>query len=46
VIEDFLTAERPRARYVVGRDAKAQLALSTVLPRRLWERIVASQTGG
>ena len=34
VVEHALTADRPRTRYVVGRDAKVQLVLKKVLPDR------------
>jgi NAD(P)-dependent dehydrogenase (short-subunit alcohol dehydrogenase family) len=33
-VERALTARRPRTRYLVGRDAKAQVAIDTVLPDR------------
>jgi NAD(P)-dependent dehydrogenase (short-subunit alcohol dehydrogenase family) len=36
-----LTAERPRARYLVGRDAKMRAAAATVLPDRVMDRVVA-----
>lgn len=40
-IEHALTARRPRARYLVGADAKVQARLGPVIPTRLWDRIVA-----
>jgi NAD(P)-dependent dehydrogenase (short-subunit alcohol dehydrogenase family) len=36
-----LTAKRPRARYLVGRDAKVRAPAAAVLPDRLMDRIVA-----
>jgi hypothetical protein len=44
-IETALTAQKPRARYVVGRDAKAQLALQAMLPTRAVDAVVAKATG-
>lgn len=32
----------PRLRYVVGRDAKIQLALSRILPWKWYEKVIAS----
>jgi len=48
VVEEALTARRPRARYVVGIGPKLQLALITRLPTRLRDRVlrgVAKQPG-
>jgi NAD(P)-dependent dehydrogenase (short-subunit alcohol dehydrogenase family) len=45
VVEHALTARRPRARYLVGADAYAQVALSRLLPERLFGRLVARQMG-
>ena len=36
-----LTAERPKTRYVVGREARAQLAANAVLPDRALDRLIA-----
>jgi NAD(P)-dependent dehydrogenase (short-subunit alcohol dehydrogenase family) len=44
-IERALTASRPKARYVVGRDAKVQAAVMAVLPQRLQDTAVALATG-
>jgi NAD(P)-dependent dehydrogenase (short-subunit alcohol dehydrogenase family) len=38
-VEKALTASRPRARYLVG-DARVLVALKTLLPTRLWDRIL------
>jgi NAD(P)-dependent dehydrogenase (short-subunit alcohol dehydrogenase family) len=46
VIGQALTARRPRTRYLVGRDAKLRAFLSTVLPDRLLDRLVARQLKG
>jgi NAD(P)-dependent dehydrogenase (short-subunit alcohol dehydrogenase family) len=39
-IEHALTAEKPKARYVIGRDAKIQAAARTLLPARALDRLV------
>ncbi len=36
-----LTADRPKTRYVVGREARAQLTANAVLPDRALDRLVA-----
>jgi NAD(P)-dependent dehydrogenase (short-subunit alcohol dehydrogenase family) len=41
-----LTADRPKTRYVVGRDAKAQLAMKAVLPDRALDSVIARLTKG
>jgi NAD(P)-dependent dehydrogenase (short-subunit alcohol dehydrogenase family) len=41
-----LTAKRPRARYLVGRDAKLRAAAAQVLPDRVMDRIVGRMLGG
>jgi aryl-alcohol dehydrogenase-like predicted oxidoreductase len=45
VIGKALTADRPRTRYLVGRDAKMRGALARVMPDRLMDRAVARQLG-
>jgi len=40
-IEHALTASRPRSRYLVGLDAKAQARIKLVIPTRIWDRVVA-----
>jgi NAD(P)-dependent dehydrogenase (short-subunit alcohol dehydrogenase family) len=40
-----LTAGRPRARYLVGADARLQVALQAALPRRAFDAAVAKLTG-
>jgi NAD(P)-dependent dehydrogenase (short-subunit alcohol dehydrogenase family) len=40
VIGTALTARRPRARYLVGREAKLRAVLSQVLPDRVMDRLV------
>ena len=40
-----LTARRPRARYLVGRDAKMRAPAAAVLPARVMDRIVARTLG-
>ncbi len=44
-IEQALTASRPKARYVVGLDAKVQAAVMAVLPQRLQDTAIALATG-
>ena len=44
-VEHALTAERPKPRYVVGLDARAQLGLHA-LPTRAFDAVVARLTGG
>jgi NAD(P)-dependent dehydrogenase (short-subunit alcohol dehydrogenase family) len=41
-----LTSARPRARYLVGRDAKARAAMVRVLPDRVMDRLVGRALGG
>ena len=41
-----LTNDRPKTRYVVGRDAKAQLAAKAVLPDRALDRLIARMVSG
>jgi len=40
VVEHALTARRPRRDYIVGRDAKMQIALDRVLPTRVFDGLV------
>jgi NAD(P)-dependent dehydrogenase (short-subunit alcohol dehydrogenase family) len=40
VVEHALTASRPKARYVVGGEAKVTAALRTYLPKRVFDRLV------
>jgi NAD(P)-dependent dehydrogenase (short-subunit alcohol dehydrogenase family) len=40
-IGQALTSGRPRARYLVGRDAKLRAVMSSVLPARLMDRLIA-----
>ena len=41
-----LTSDRPRARYLIGPDARVQLAIEKALPTRLVDRLLARFTGG
>lgn len=45
VVEEALTARRPRARYVVGAGPKAQLALMTNLPTAVRDRVLRKVSG-
>jgi hypothetical protein len=40
-IATALTAKRPRARYLVGRDARRRGPMAAVLPDRLMDRLTA-----
>jgi 2-hydroxychromene-2-carboxylate isomerase len=40
-----LTAERPKARYLVGTDARVQVALRAALPTAAFDAAVAKLTG-
>jgi NAD(P)-dependent dehydrogenase (short-subunit alcohol dehydrogenase family) len=45
VIETALTAPKPRARYLVGRDAKMRARVGSLVPDRVFDRMVARQLG-
>jgi short-subunit dehydrogenase len=45
LIADIAGSARPRLRYLVGRDARAESLLARVLPARLWESAVGRFTG-
>ena len=45
VVEQAVTAPRPRTRYVVGAEARGQLLMRTVLPDRAFYAVVARLTG-
>jgi NAD(P)-dependent dehydrogenase (short-subunit alcohol dehydrogenase family) len=40
-IATALTARRPRARYLVGRDARLRACVATLLPDRVMDRVIA-----
>ncbi len=42
VIHEALTAEQPRARYLVGGEARLQMLLRRLLPDRLWDPLLTS----
>ncbi len=44
-IEHALSASRPRARYLVGLDAKIQARVKIVIPTPVWDRVVARMMG-
>jgi NAD(P)-dependent dehydrogenase (short-subunit alcohol dehydrogenase family) len=46
VIGRALTVERPRTRYVVGRDAKVRANLARLLPDRAMDRLIGRALGG
>jgi short-subunit dehydrogenase len=45
VVHRCLTARTPPTRVLVGRDAKSAALLKSILPTRLWDRIIASAFG-
>ena len=45
VVEEALTARRPRARYVVGVGPKLQVALMTNLPTRMRDLLLRKISG-
>jgi NAD(P)-dependent dehydrogenase (short-subunit alcohol dehydrogenase family) len=45
VVENAVTASRPRVRYVVGVDARVQIALRSLLPDRAFDTLVARTFG-
>jgi NAD(P)-dependent dehydrogenase (short-subunit alcohol dehydrogenase family) len=45
VVEQAVTAPRPRPRYVVGLEPRAQLAMRAVLPTRAYDAVVARVMG-
>ena len=45
VIGEALTADRPRTRYLVGRDAKMRAVMSRVLPDRAMDRMISRALG-
>jgi NAD(P)-dependent dehydrogenase (short-subunit alcohol dehydrogenase family) len=46
VIGRALTSSRPRARYLVGNDAKQRAVMAKLLPARVMDRLIARALGG
>ena len=46
VVERALTSSRPRTRYLVGADARAQVVLNTILPDRAFDAVEARYLDG
>jgi NAD(P)-dependent dehydrogenase (short-subunit alcohol dehydrogenase family) len=46
LIGSVLTASRPRARYVIGKEAKQRAAVAQVLPARLMDRLIGRALRG
>ncbi len=46
VIGTALTAGRPRARYLVGRDAKIRGSMARIVPDRVMDRMIGRVLGG
>ena len=45
VIVEALTADKPKPRYLVGRDAKIQARVAKLLPDRLMDRLISREMG-
>ena len=45
IVEDAVTTSRPRARYVVGADARIQIALRSLVPARAYDALIARLLG-
>jgi hypothetical protein len=45
-IATALTANRPRTRYLVGRDAKIRGPMAKLLPDRVMDRLIGRAVGG
>lgn len=45
VIADAIEARKPRARYLVGRDAKFMATMASLLPDRVVDRLIARNLG-
>jgi NAD(P)-dependent dehydrogenase (short-subunit alcohol dehydrogenase family) len=45
VVREMLTARKPKARYIVGRDAKQMIWAQRLLPARVFDAIVRRETG-
>src|SRR5688572_2810688 len=45
MIGQALTSSRPRARYLVGRDAKLRAPMATILPARVMDRLIGRAIG-
>jgi hypothetical protein len=46
VIGTALTSPRPRARYVIGKEAKSRAVAARVLPDRVMDRLIGRALGG
>jgi NAD(P)-dependent dehydrogenase (short-subunit alcohol dehydrogenase family) len=46
VVGEALTAQRPRTRYLVGRDAKLRARVARVAPDRLFDRLISRALSG
>jgi NAD(P)-dependent dehydrogenase (short-subunit alcohol dehydrogenase family) len=46
VVGEALTADKPKTRYLVGRDAKVRAALAKRLPDRVMDRLIARALSG
>jgi NAD(P)-dependent dehydrogenase (short-subunit alcohol dehydrogenase family) len=44
-VEEAVTAEKPRTRYVVGADARGQIIMRGLLPDRAFDKLIARMTG-
>ena len=46
MIGTALTSSRPRARYLVGSDAKQRAVMAKLLPARVMDRLISRALGG
>lgn len=44
-VEHALTADKPRTRYLIGREAKARVAISRLIPDRAFDALIARSLG-
>jgi NAD(P)-dependent dehydrogenase (short-subunit alcohol dehydrogenase family) len=45
VVADALTTERPKTRYLVGRDAKLNARVRKLAPDRIFDRLISRELG-
>lgn len=45
VVSEALTSERPKTRYLVGRDAKLNARVRRIVPDRLFDRLISRELG-
>ena len=45
VVAEALTADRPKTRYLVGRDAKLNARIRKIVPDRVFDRLISRELG-